>query len=64
MREWPSLWHFPQVKGVAGLSSCVAFSPLKREIPFFTSRFQVDLSAAAASQVLGCCPCREGLLRA
>ena len=65
MREWHSLWHFPQVKVVAGLSAwscvflrdlfssacCVRFSS-KRERPFFTSCFQVDLSAAAASQVL------------
>ena len=33
MREWPSLWYFPQVKVVTGLScgavsSCVTFSPL------------------------------------
>ena len=64
-REWHSLWHFTQVKGVAGLSAwscvflpdlffaacCVRFSS-KRERPFFTSCFQVVLSAVAASQVL------------
>ena len=65
MREWHFLWHFPQVKVVAGLSAwrCVFLRDLfssacyvrfstKRESPFFTSCFQVDLSAAAASDVL------------
>ena len=64
MEEWHSLWHFSQVKAVAGLSawSCVFLRDLfssaccirffsKRERPLCTSCFQVDLSAAAASQV-------------
>ena len=64
MREWHSLWHFPQAKVVARLSAwrrvfprdlfssafCVRFSS-KRETPLCTPCFQVDLSAAAASLV-------------
>ena len=67
MREWQSLWHFPQVKVVADLSAwnrvflrglfssafCARFSS-KQERPSCISCFQVDLSTHRRESPWGC----------